>query len=102
MNAHLSIVDLNYLENSEAVNLLGGYVSTTAYSSVGSGSAIAYGNAAAYGQQTSTNTTAITSVQYYSSSTKSYAKATATASATSHGVSQQSSYRSTSFYYYGR
>ncbi|NJL54967.1 TonB-dependent receptor [bacterium] len=101
MNIGLGIKDLSYLESVEHTDLSGGYVSTTAYTSAGSGYAIAYGNAAAWGQQTYTNTNAITLVQNYSSSTKSYGKAIAKAYSSHNSFSHRSSYRSTSIYYSG-
>jgi hypothetical protein len=101
MNDYLTIVDLNYLESLEGTEIVGGYVSTKAYTSAGFGSAFAYGDAAAYGQQTYTNTDVVTSIKNYSSATQSYAKASATAYANNNGINEKSSYKSTSIYYSG-
>jgi hypothetical protein len=106
MSDSLNIVDLNYYEDlaiSESGNtrIEGGYVSTNAYTSAGSGSALAYGDATAFGQQTSTDTNAVISTQNYSTSTSTYTMATATAYANDNGINEKSSYKSTSIYYSG-
>jgi hypothetical protein len=106
MGAQLMIVDLNYLDALESSPLkeskvLGGYVSTSAYTSAGPKGTFAYASADAYGQQTYTDTNAITSTQNYLSATQNYAKATANAYANNNGINQKSSYRSTSIYYSG-
>jgi hypothetical protein len=106
MSDSLKIVDLNYYEDLvisklESTRIEGGYVSTNAYTSAGSGSAIAYGDATAFGQQTSTDTNAIISTQNYRTATSTYARATATAYANNDGINEKSYYRSTSSYYSG-
>jgi hypothetical protein len=106
MSDSLKIVDLNYYEDLaisklESTRIEGGYVSTNAYTSAGSGSVIAYGDATAFGQQTSTNTNAIISTQNYRTATRTYADATANAYANNNGINEKSYSRSTSHYYSG-
>lgn len=98
MGDNLTIVDLDYLHQPDSKAVTGGYVSTTAFTSAGYGSALAYGSASAYGQGTYTDTNAITSIQNYSSATRSYARATSTAT---NGIREKSFSKSTSIYYFG-
>jgi hypothetical protein len=100
MSDCFTIVDLDHLERSKKIEIVGGYVSTVAHTSADYDSAFAYSDAAAYGQSTYTDTNARTLAQRYTSAFLSYAKASATAYAYN-GIQERSYYRSTSIYYSG-